>query len=93
MSALSRYLLLAGWSNTGQDFGSTIFRLGKCLGIAGRVLGLLCAIVAVIGALVSPTVLLFLAYGAGFAVVIAVLIEVCARLLMLGGNSLSSRHR
>jgi hypothetical protein len=93
LNALARYLLLEDWSNTTGDLGSRVFLVGKAIGITGRVLGVLFVVAAVVGSLASPTVLFFVGYGAGLAAMAALLIEVCARLLMFGGNAVSARGR
>jgi hypothetical protein len=93
MNALGRYFLLKDWSNTTGDLGSYVFRFGKAIGILGRVLGPLLLIGAIVGSLVSETVLFFVVYGAAFAVMAVVLIELSARLLMIGGNAVSAYGR
>ena len=90
---LGQYLLLADWSNTTRGIGSYIFLAGKGLGIAGRVIGVLFVIAAIVGSIVSPAVLLLLGYGAGFAAVVALAVEGSARLLMLVGNAISAYGR
>jgi hypothetical protein len=91
VNALSRYVLLKDWSNTTGDLGSYVFLIGKVIGIIGRLLGVLFVPAAVIGSLASTTVLFFVGYGAGFVAIVALLIEVCARLLMIAGNAVSAR--
>lgn len=93
MNALARYLLLKDWSNTSGDLGSRVFLVGKAIGITGRVVGVLFVVAAVVGSLVSPTVLFFVGYGASLAAMVALLIEVCARLLMIAGNAVSAHGR
>lgn len=93
MRAFVRYLLLEDWSNTRRDPGAHVFRLGKGIGIVGRVLGVVIVPVAVIGSMVSPTVLFFAGYGAALAALLLLAAELCARLLMLAGNALSFQGR
>lgn len=93
LNAIGRYLLLEDWSNTTGDLGSYVFLVGKAIGIMGRVLGVILLSAAVIGSLASATVLFFVGYGAGFAAMVALLIEVFARLLMVAGNAVSFHGR
>jgi hypothetical protein len=93
VNALSRYLLLYDWSNNAGDLGSRIFLVGKVVGIIGRVLGFLFVPLAIIGSLASATVLFFVGYGAGFVAMAALLTELCARLLMIVGNAVTSSRR
>ncbi|MDG0856531.1 hypothetical protein [Roseateles puraquae] len=93
MNALARYLLLRNWSNTAGDFGSSVFRAGKVIGILGRVLGLLFLPLAIVGSMASTTVLFFVGYGTTLVAIAAVLVELFARLLMLAGNALSQARQ
>lgn len=86
-----RYFLMEGWSNTTDDFGSVLFKIGKSIGIVGRVFGGLLLLFLPVACLISSGLLLLAGYAGGFAALSFAVAELLARALMLIGNAISSR--
>lgn len=88
-----RYLLMEGWSNTTEDFGSVVFKIGKSIGIVGRVFGVLLLLLLPVACLISTDILLLAGYAGGFAALAFATTELLARALMLIGNAISSQSQ